>query len=549
MPVFSKERADRRRSLALRLAALACAVAGGLALPAASHAEAPYLTLVEKVPQNPKDFAGHWTISDGAASNDNWGGGEHVTRHTWSSPPAQMDASGFTISMQVVAGGNSECRRVYSGTGMATNAFEFSIDPPGFDVTAESPANCAANKPLPTVSNGGSVTVRPRRHLGHGQIVELRLSGYYGPAMVYRYRVSNVPPETTNPPVAVNPPAGHPPAQGRLAATLECPGSIVISALPSLNCHIVITSWRRNTADPVEVILPEALDFHGNHANGIQLLQAAGAQEVFNWSAPYRWGMFVFACPSQSGTGANCFGSVTTPGAQSVRILVRQGSDEVPLRLTINAIQRPGTQTPAICGFTVGPAIFAKWTQTGGQGGVLGCATGNERDARRSPSGADARWAPFQGGLIVLHTSGRRAGSAFEGHGSIAARYLGMGGSGSWLGLPVSDEYDMPGGRRSDFEYGYIAWDRLTGGSIAMRDGSGSISFEPDTNRGGSDFASFPAIGDRAETCRDACAAESTCAAYTYVRPAVKGPRAMCWLKSSVPPARTEGCCISGVKR
>ena len=82
-----------------------------------------------------------------------------------------------------------------------------------------------------------------------------------------------------------------------------------------------------------------------------------------------------------------------------------------------------------------------------------------------------------------------------------------------------------------------------------MRDGSATVSFEPDINRPGGDFTSFPSIGDRLEICRDACAAESSCVAYTYVRPGLQGPRGVCWLKSSIPQAAPNGCCISGVKR
>ena len=549
MLVFSKWRAVCRPSPAVLLTAIASAIGCTFGLAPAAHADGPYLTLVETVPDNPKFWGGNWTLSDGAATNDLYGEGSYTTQHSWSSPPSQMDASGFTISMQIIGHVKSECAPMYAGTQVSGSGFEYGADPSGFDINLVPPPNCDANKGRPDGTNGGSIAVKPKAGLGDGEITELKVSAAYGPGVTYRYQVSNTPPDIDNPPVVVNPP-DHPPGEEQhLAAHLDCPPSIIISELPSLNCHIVITSWRRNTADPVEVILPGALDFYGNHPNGIQLLQAAGEQDVFNWTAPYQWGMFVFACPSQSGTGANCFGSVTTPGPQSVSIIVRQGPDEVQLRLDIVAIPRPGGDSLTICGFPVSQAVFDKWNATGGQSGFLGCATGSEQEAGRSPSGAEARWVPFQGGMIVLHTTGRLAGSAFEVHGSIAGTYTGMGGSGSWLGLPVSDEYDLPGGRRSDFENGYLAWDRLTGGSIPMRDGSASISFEPDTNRGGSDFTNFESIGDRLEICRDACAAENSCIAYTYVRPGLQGPRAMCWLKNSAPPATVDGCCISGVKR
>ncbi len=525
---------------------LVAVLAAALSFPMPARAEGPYLTLIETVADDVKFWPGHWTVSDGAASNDVYAEGSYVSQHTWSSPPAQMDASGFTVSLQVTASMKPGCGRYYTGTAVGGVGFEYSADPAGFGVNIEPPANCDASVPGQSKSNSGSITVKPSPNLGDGSIVELKLNGYNGPTMTYRYQVSSMPPEGGSPPVGGTPVT--PPDEEHLAAQLECPGSIVVSALPSLNCHIVITSWRRNTADPVEVILPDALDFYGNHANGIQLLQAAGVQDVFNWSAPYRWGMFVSACPSQSGTGANCFGSATVPGTQpAVNIIVRQGADEVLLTLVLNAMAGPGTGRASICGFGVGQVIFDRWMQTGGESGALGCATGAEQDVQ-SASGAMARSVPFQGGMIVLHTASNLSGATFVLQGSIGALYTGMGASASWLGLPESDESDIEGGRRSDFENGYIAWDRLTGGSIPMRDGSAAISFEPDSNRGGSDYSSFPVIGDRVEMCRDACAAETSCAAYTYVRPGLQGPRAMCWLKSVVPPAATDGCCTSGVR-
>jgi hypothetical protein len=104
----------------------------------------------------------------------------------------------------------------------------------------------------------------------------------------------------------------------------------------------------------VEVILPQAIDTFGNHRNGIQVL-GQGQNDVFNWVNPsYSWGLFVFACPSQQGTGANCNGSVTTPGLNSVPIIVRQKNsqtgrdDVVGVVLSLFARPRPGTGNPQI---------------------------------------------------------------------------------------------------------------------------------------------------------------------------------------------------------
>ncbi len=57
-----------------------------------------------------------------------------------------------------------------------------------------------------------------------------------------------------------------------------------------------------------------------------------------------------------------------------------------------------------------------------------------------------------------MHLDGSHAGQAFETHGAIWAKYIEMGGSGSALGLPITDEYVWNEGRRSDFEHGDISW-------------------------------------------------------------------------------------------
>jgi hypothetical protein len=72
----------------------------------------------------------------------------------------------------------------------------------------------------------------------------------------------------------------------------------------------------------------------------IQVL-GQGAEDISNWDEPHSWGLFVFACPSQQGTGANCYGSVTNPGPVSVRIIVRQkGMADANIALTLQAIAR-----------------------------------------------------------------------------------------------------------------------------------------------------------------------------------------------------------------
>lgn len=132
-------------------------------------------------------------------------------------------------------------------------------------------------------------------------------------------------------------------------ATVSCDArALVISQLPSVTCQLMISGFRRNTADPVEVILPQMLDQFGNHANGIQLIDADGAEDVFSWDSPHRWPFFIFACPGQSGTGANCYGNAAVPGTATVPIIVRQkGMNDANVPLVLNVVARG---TPPVVG-------------------------------------------------------------------------------------------------------------------------------------------------------------------------------------------------------
>lgn len=86
------------------------------------------------------------------------------------------------------------------------------------------------------------------------------------------------------------------------------------------------------------------------------------------------------------------------------------------------------------------------------------------------------------------------------------------------------------------------------GGDGTVRPGGGSgSSFDGRTDRPGGDYRNFPIDRADARICRDTCAAEARCKAWTYVNPGVQGSKARCWLKASVPPARRADCCISGV--
>lgn len=74
-------------------------------------------------------------------------------------------------------------------------------------------------------------------------------------------------------------------------------------------------------------------------------------------------------------------------------------------------------------------------------------------------------------------------------------------------------------------------------------------AMEWNTDRPGSDFSNFDLPAANPKLCQDACAANPKCKAWTYVKPnTVQGPRPRCWLKYAVPQARSNNCCVSGVK-
>lgn len=77
---------------------------------------------------------------------------------------------------------------------------------------------------------------------------------------------------------------------------------------------------------------------------------------------------------------------------------------------------------------------------------------------------------------------------------------------------------------------------------------SSGSSWEPSTDRAGSDYRNFNLASPHPEDCQVACNSDSHCRAWTYVRPGVQGPQARCWLKNHVPAARHDTCCISGIK-
>lgn len=79
----------------------------------------------------------------------------------------------------------------------------------------------------------------------------------------------------------------------------------------------------------------------------------------------------------------------------------------------------------------------------------------------------------------------------------------------------------------------------LSAPATAARDGS--------TDRPGLDYKTIELSAPNPDLCENACKKDSQCRAWTYSWPGAKGPKAMCALKTGVPPKRSDTCCISGV--
>ena len=89
---------------------------------------------------------------------------------------------------------------------------------------------------------------------------------------------------------------------------------------------------------------------------------------------------------------------------------------------------------------------------------------------------------------------------------------------------------------------------RYTNVVAGTAEGSWNPAIDWDTDRPGSDLASFDLTADDPLLCLKACAAEPACKAWTYVKPGVRGTAPRCWLKSAIPPKSSNDCCASGVK-
>ena len=151
-------------------------------------------------------------------------------------------------------------------------------------------------------------------------------------------------------------------------------------------------------------------------------------------------------------------------GAHAGVVLAAIAAAAGPAAAAPFAATSPGTA----CGQSLSPPIMTEWRSLDAESGRLGCPTEAERPAATSPQGSGGREANFAGGTIIWHASGPRAGQVY----AVVAcyrTYFQFGGSGGWLGLPISDAENTPDGQRQTFEGGALTYLRSPDGCEETR--------------------------------------------------------------------------------
>ncbi|QXG76197.1 Ltp family lipoprotein [Modestobacter sp. L9-4] len=112
--------------------------------------------------------------------------------------------------------------------------------------------------------------------------------------------------------------------------------------------------------------------------------------------------------------------------------------------------------SPATGAQAVRGAIRDRWGTAGYENGFLGFPTTSETPVAGGAvnhfQGGSIYWSPANGAHIV--------------QGAIRDKWASMGWQESALGFPTTGEYDVPGGKRENFERGSITWTPQTGAQV-----------------------------------------------------------------------------------
>ncbi|WP_329414483.1 N-acetylmuramoyl-L-alanine amidase [Nocardia vinacea] len=110
--------------------------------------------------------------------------------------------------------------------------------------------------------------------------------------------------------------------------------------------------------------------------------------------------------------------------------------------------------TAKLLGMVNQNAIAKHWADKGGPDGPLGAAV-----SEPLPAAQGQQYAKFVNGYVYTGPYGQM----FEVMGAILNRFLALGGDAGLLGLPTSNSYSVPNGLRTDFQYGSLILNQLTG--------------------------------------------------------------------------------------
>ncbi|NAZ75607.1 hypothetical protein GTQ99_09270 [Kineococcus sp. T13] len=131
-------------------------------------------------------------------------------------------------------------------------------------------------------------------------------------------------------------------------------------------------------------------------------------------------------------------------------------TQEVRVRGGVFQVYQGGVMywSPTSGAHTVSGAFRDLYRDHGYENGPLGFPTSQEVPLRNNGvfqnyQGGTMYWSPASGAAAV--------------RGAILGKYAQLGYEGGYLGYPTSSEFDIPGGKRTNFQHGYIEWSPARG--------------------------------------------------------------------------------------
>jgi hypothetical protein len=124
--------------------------------------------------------------------------------------------------------------------------------------------------------------------------------------------------------------------------------------------------------------------------------------------------------------------------------------------------------TPSTCAHVIFDPIKSKWDQLGGPEGALGYPTSDVQNSGAQTAVNSSYWSTFERGFVFSYPGAQTNGvtrRTVEVHGPIWQKWVALGGSSGFLGLPVADVQQVAGGRGEHclFRGGEVFYSAQTG--------------------------------------------------------------------------------------